>query len=140
MLTPLISLVATSIALILFTTLTSHEARRGVRYFGSFRSHVDFYLLKVRHSWNVGIRNWGRFFVRQIIHYFFHTMLTGTIKSLTVIEDRLRSVARTNRALARKSEKERTSKNKLEEIALHKLEMTLTDEEKRIRKQKSLEG
>jgi len=116
------------------------EERRGVRFLGSFRSHVDFRLLKIRHSWNIGIRNWGRYFIRQVIHYFFHTLLTSAITALAAIEDRLRSVARTNRALARKSEKERTSMNKLEEIAIHKMEVTLTDEEKRIRKQKSIEG
>lgn len=140
MTTPLISLIVSSTALALVVMLFSHETRRGARYLHTMRAHVDFWLLKVRHTWNVGVRNWGRYFIRQIIHYFFHTLLTGTINSLAIIEERLRSVARTNRVLARKSEKERTSMNKLEEIALHKMEVTLTEEEKRIRKQQSLEG
>ncbi len=140
MIIPIVSLVASSVALVLVAAFFSHEQRRGVRYIDSIRAHTDFRLLKMRHAWNVGIRNWGRYFVRQVIHYFFHTLLTGTIQGLVALEDRLKSVARTNRALSRKSEKERTSTNRLEEIALHKMEVTLTDEEKRIRKQKSLEG
>ncbi len=140
MIVPFVSLIASSVALILVVGLFSHEQRRGVRYLGSTRAHTDFRLLKIRHAWNIGIRNWGRYFIRQVIHYFFHTLLTGTIHGLVALEDRLKSVARTNRALARKSEKERTSMNKLEEVALHKMEVTLTDEEKRVRRQKSLEG
>jgi hypothetical protein len=49
-------------------------------------------------------------------------------------------MARSNRMLAKKSDKERTQRNKLEEVALHKLEVALTEEEKRIRKRQSIEG
>ncbi len=136
----LISLCVSLLLLGLLLFLFSVERRRGVRFLSGVRSHIDFTLLKIRHSWNVGIRNWGRYFLRQVIHYFFHTMLTGTIHGLTALEERLKTVARTNRALARKSERERSTLNKLEEVALHKLEVSLTEEEKRIRRQKSLEG
>lgn len=138
--TPLITLIASTVVLILVVTLFSYERIRGVRFLGTIRAHVDFRLLKIRHNWNVGVRNWGRYFVRQIIHYFFHTLLTSLIQSLKSLEDKLKTVARSNRAMARKSEHERTSMNKLEEVALHKMEVTLTEEEKRVRRQKSLEG
>ncbi len=118
----------------------AHERRRGKRYLDGLRTHVDFWLLKVRHWWNVGMRTWGRYFFRQIIHYFLHTFLTGIIASLTALVERLKSIARTNRTLAKKSDKERTEMNKLEAVALHKLEVALTEEEKRIRRKKSLEG
>jgi hypothetical protein len=140
MITPLISLFASLLLLGLTLILFSFERKRGLRFLTGFRSHLDFNLLKLRHTWNVGIRNWGRYFIRQVIHYFFHTLLTGTINGLTALEERLKTVARTNRALARKSERERSSLNKLEEVALHKLEVALTEEEKRIRRKQSLEG
>jgi hypothetical protein len=139
MYTPLLSFAISSTLLIAMLVMFSHERRRGKRYLDNLRSHLDFYLLKIRHSFNMGIRNWGRYFIRQILHYFVHTLLTGAIRSLATIEERLKTVARSNRALARKSERERTTMNKLEEVALHKLEMTLTDEEKRIRRHESLE-
>jgi hypothetical protein len=89
---------------------------------------------------NVRLRTWGRYFIRQIIHYFVHTFLTGVVGGLSRIEKSLTAIARSNRALARTSERERSSMSKLEEVALHKMEVALTDEEKRIRRKKSLEG
>ena len=74
------------------------------------------------------------------MHYFLHTSLTGTIASLSVLVDRLRTIAQTNRTLAKKSDQERSQMNKLEEVALHKIEVALTEEEKRVRRRKSLEG
>lgn len=138
--TPLTSLIVSLIILTVFVLLFAHENRRQRRYLGGLRAHIDFWLLKIRHWWNVGMRTWGRYFIRQIIHYFLHTFLTGTIASLSVLVDRLRTIARTNRTLAKKSDQERSQMNKLEEVALHKLEVALTEEEKRIRRRKSLEG
>lgn len=127
-------------ALLVVVVLFRSEERRGVRYFNGARTHIDFWLLKIRHMFNVRLRAWGVYFIRQIIHYFLHTFLTGIVRGLAGIEKTLMAIARSNRALARKSEQERTSKSKLEEIAIHKIEVALTEEEKRIRRRKSLEG
>lgn len=139
MATPLIALLSSSVVVLLITLLFRAETRRGVRYLDGFRSHLDFWLLRIRHMFNVRLRNWSRYFIRQIIHYFLHTVLTGAIHTLDGLEEKLKTVARSNRALAKKSDRERTQLNKLEELALHKLEMSLTEEEKRIRRQRSLE-
>lgn len=132
----LVSALALTATLMLFRA----EERRGMRFFRGARTHVDFWLLKVRHTFNVRFRAWGRYFIRQIIHYFVHTTITGIVEWLARTEKTLAAIARSNRALARKSERERTSMNKLEEMAIHKMEMALTDEEKRVRRTKSLEG
>jgi hypothetical protein len=136
----IVALCVSGLALLMLALLFKAEHSRGQRFFGSLRSHLDFWLLKVRHVFNVRLRNWSRYFIRQIIHYFLHTVLTGAIVALDTIEERLKNIARSNRVLAKKSDKERSQMNKLEEVALHKLEVALTDEEKRIRRRQSLEG
>jgi hypothetical protein len=140
MFTPLQAFLTSAFVLIVILIVFRIERSRGKRFLGGLRSHIDFWLLKVRHMFNVRLRNWSRYFLRQIGHYFLHTFLTGAIASLSMTEEKLRTIARSNRVLAKRSDRERTQKNKLEEVALHKLEVALTEEEKRIRKRRSLEG
>jgi len=78
--------------------------------------------------------------IRETLQYFFHTILRGSIGTLRVLEERLKSILRRNRSLAKKSDIERKERNTLEELALHKMEVALSEKEKRIRRQKSLEG
>ncbi len=132
----LVSCVLTFFLLILFR----RERKKGQRVLGTMRSHIDFWILKIRHTVFVKFRPWSQYVLRQIIQYFFHTFLRGSIKALSVLEERLKVILRTNKSLAKNTEAERTVKNKLDEIALHKLEVALTEREKRIRRQKSLEG
>lgn len=139
--TPQLTAVLVSAGVLAVTlAIFSKEERRGKRYFENTRTHIDFWLLKIRHTFNVRLRAWGRYFVRQIIHYFVHTFLTGTLRGLAQIEKTITAIARSNKALAQKSERERSSTNKLEAIALHKMEVSLTEEEKRVRRKRSLEG
>ncbi len=137
---PLTAFLASSIVLLGVLFIFRIERSRKKRFFGGVRSHLDFWLLKIRHMFNVRLRNWGRYFIRQIGHYFLHTFLTGAIMSLSNIEEKLRTIARSNRVLAKKSDKERSELNKLDEVALHKMEVALSEEEKRIRRKRSLEG
>ena len=137
---PLPIVLLSSVALIGIVLLFLYERTRPKRFFDGIRSHIDFWLLKVRHTFNVRLRNWSRYFLRQIGHYFLHTTLTGTIRGLDSIEAKLKNIAHSNRTLAKKSDKERSQMNKLEEIALHKMEVALSEKEKRVRRQRSLEG
>ncbi len=137
---PLTAFITSAIVLGFVVILFRIERRRGRRFFGGLRSHVDFWFLKIRHVFNVRLRNWGRYFIRQVGHYFLHTFLTGAIATLSGLEERLRTTLRANRAFAKRSDKERSEMNKLDEIALHKMEVALSEEEKRIRRRKSLEG
>ncbi len=136
----LTALVSSTIVLLAILFLFRIERNRGRRFLGGIRAHLDFWFLSVRHMFNVRLRNWSRFFIRQIGHYFLHTFLSGAILSLSSLEEKLKTIARSNRALAKKSDKERTLMNKLDEVALHKMEVSLSEEEKRIRRKRSLEG
>lgn len=138
--TPLLLLLVSGAVLIVLILVFRGEERRGERFFDRARTHVDFWILKLRHMVGVRFRTWGRYVIRQILQYLFHTLLRGSIRSLDVLEERLKDMLRRNKSLAKKSDIERTTKNKLEEIALHKLEVALTEKEKRIRKQQSIEG
>ncbi len=135
-----ISLIASCGVLLILVFLFLKESRRGARFFEGGRVYLDFWILKVRHILGVRFRRWGQYMIRQVLQYLLHTFLRGTIESLALAEERLRGLLRSNRTLAKKSDVERTTKNKLEEIAIHKMEVALSEKEKRIRRQQSLEG
>jgi len=74
------------------------------------------------------------------MHYFFHTVLSAALGFLVGLERSVKTLLQSNKSLARKTQQERTVRNKLEEVALHKMEVALTDEEKRNHREKSLNG
>ncbi len=82
----------------------------------------------------------GRDFVRQILHYFFHTVLNAILTVLKKSESSLRDIMRANRTIAKKIEQESEFRTKLEEIALHKVSTALTEEEKKEHREKMLNG
>lgn len=119
--------------------LFRYEATRGARFGSRFRAHFDFYVLKMRHTFHTRIRGKTRFIFKQILHYFVHTFLTGIIHLLARTERYLKNLVHSNKTFAKRSEHERKTRNKLEEVALHKMEVALTDEEKRRYKRTFLE-
>jgi hypothetical protein len=127
-------------AIFALTFLFSLERKRGRRLFAFTREHIDYWLLKIGHAFLKFYRGTGRNVVRQIAHYFFHTMLMGVLAFLERGEKRVKHLMRSNKTLAKKSEREGATRNKLEEIALHKMEVALSDEEKRRHREKSLHG
>lgn len=136
----LLTLLVTSVILGACIFLLRSEEKRGERFLERFRAHADFWVLRVRHSSSVRMRLWSTYVIRETLQYFFHTILRGSIGTLRVLEERLKSILRRNRSLAKKSDIERKERNTLEELALHKMEVALSEKEKRIRRQKSLEG
>lgn len=137
---PLLSLLISSVILIVLVVVFRFEKNRGRRVVDRFRTYIDFWLLKIRHMILVRFRAWGTYMIRQVLQYLFHTLLRGSIRSLSALEGRLKAILRSNKTLAKKSDIERNTKNMLEEVALHKMEVALTEKEKRIRKQQSIEG
>lgn len=79
-------------------------------------------------------------FVRQAVHYLFHTLLRSILGLVKGSEKGLRNVMRINKTLARRAERESSTRSKLEEIAIHKAAHALTEDEKRIRRAKMLQG
>lgn len=116
------------------------EETHGARVFRFIRERLDYQILKVTHTTLRLIRNVSRDVLRQTVRYFFHTFLKSTLALLTRFEHSIKNMMRSNSLVAKRSERDRVSRNKLEEIALHKMEVALTEEEKRRHREKSLRG
>ena len=117
-----------------------YERRTGRRFALQTRLHIDYYLLKAAHSVSHFFRVVSSDILRQMMHYIFHTLLGALLSVLKYFEKRIHDVERANRMRARASRTERTTRNKLDEIAEHKIAVALTEEEKRHRKEKHLLG
>lgn len=126
-----------SVALVL---LFSYEKKRRNRVCEHVRAHGDFFVLKIEHALHRGLTYVGSDLIPQLARYTIHAVLRGILRIVTGMESSLRKSMRINRSLAKQSERESVTRNKLEEIAIHKAEHALTEEEKRLRKEQSLEG
>ena len=120
--------------------LLRHEEKHGIRFADKTRRHADFFVLKVIHNIRLGLRYVGRDALRQIFHYVFHSLLSAILRFMRNTEDILRDAIRSNKTVARNAERESETLSKLEEIALHKIETALTEEEKRAHREKTLQG
>jgi hypothetical protein len=137
---PLIGFIATSVFALLLILLFRYERKRGRRFFEYGRERADFVVLKIEHGLRMLLSALSGGVIRQTLHYLFHAVLTGALGILHGIENRVKEISRTNRALAKRSLRERTTRNKLDEIALHKIEVALSEEEKKRHREKHLNG
>ncbi len=138
--TPLIGFLVSSFCIVILILLFRYERIRGRRFFEYARERADFMILKVQHGFHVVIGALSGGVVRQTLHFLFHAVLTAVLGFLSGVENRIKEVSRTNRALAKRSLRERTTRNKLDEIALHKIEVALSEEEKKRHREKHLNG
>lgn len=120
--------------------LFRYEEARGIRFAERFRVCADTFILELADALNMRVRCVTRNFTRQAFHYFFHTLLRYTIFCIGLFERGVRKMMHVNRTLAKKAEEESAVRTKLSEVALHKIETALTEEEKRAHKDKSLLG
>jgi hypothetical protein len=132
-------LISASLALVL-ALLFAYENKRGVRFAEPARKRFDYAVLTVLHSMHTGTHFFITHVLRQVFHYSFHLILTFTLKLMKRSEHALRVVMRTNKTLARTAERESETRSKLEEIALHKIAVSLTEEEKKAVRHKTLKG
>ncbi len=116
------------------------EEKRSKRFGEHLRIRTDFVVLKATKYLHTALNYTGRDFIRQVAHYLFHTILRSVLEFTKRAEKGLRNVMRINKTLAKRAERESTTRTKLEEIALHKVETALTEDEKRIRREKELRG
>ena len=131
----------TSVFSVLFLTLLfRYEGKRGVRFAERARIRADMLVLKGIHSFHTVLRYAGKDFFRQIMHYLLHTLLRSLLDFMVHTEKTVRNAMRINKTLAKRAERESATRTKLEEIALHKVESALSEDEKRIRKEKVLQG
>lgn len=129
--------ICTALTLYLFFR---YEEKKSYRFASHLRSRIDFFVLKTEHIMHSFLRFIGRDFVRQILHYFFHTVLNMILSLLKKSEQGLRDIMRANRTIAKNAEQESEFRSKLEEIALHKVSTALTEEEKKEHREKMLNG
>ena len=132
-------LVSFSLVLI-FIFLFRHEERKGVRLFEHARKHADFFVLKTAYTCNEYVRFLRKDFFQQTLHFSFHTILRYILQCMVWTEKMVRRIMRKNKIIAKNAERESTTLSKLEEIALHKIESALTEEEKNAHREKILQG
>lgn len=138
-----LTLIGTGISgafLLLILVLFTVEQRRGARVLSRVRTHADYLVLRVTHS----VRHFFGYVllrgVRQGAHYLFHIILSGVLHTVRALERSMRTMMQVNKARARSVERERASHSKLEEIALHKMKIALSEEERIIHKERALNG
>lgn len=140
MLVPILCTLLSVVFLTALLVLFRYERNTGARIGDTTRRHIDFWVLKVQHVLHVRVQRAGKYILRQIVHYFVHTLLSGMLSFIVSLEKSITTLLQSNRALARKTHRERVVRNSLEEVALHKLEVALSEEEKRHHKEKALNG
>ncbi len=132
--------VVSVVLLIILFILFSYEAERGERFAESYRARGDFFVLKCVFTAKRSLRLIEKDTVRQTIHYFLHRLLNRFIACTKWTEEKLRRVVHVNKKLAKNAERESATRTKLEELTLHKAATTLSEQEKKKRKEKSLRG
>ena len=136
---PLLGIIASSLCIFLLSLLFRIETKQG-RFFERPRRHFDFLILKIENAFGRVSRLLGSDFFRQTIHYFFHAMLLTLSRMLATSEKKVERMLRSNRLLARKARRERTTRNKLDEIAEHRAKIAFSKEERQRHKERALDG
>ncbi len=133
-------LLISSALCIALIVLFSFEAKQTDRIGEPIRARADFLVLRMVYAIRQMIRHVQKDMFRQIAHYIFHRVLNRILRCITWSEERLRKVMHVNKKLAKSAERESVTKTQLEELTLHKVATSLTEEQKKKRKEKSLRG
>lgn len=135
-----IGIIVSFLSIVLLSVLFEFEKSRKRRVLERFRSSLDAVVIYSETRLDVFFKHLGGDLGRQLIHYFFDTVLIGLLHVLRKCEKHIRVILRSNYLLAKKARTERTSRNKLDEIAEHKMSTALSDEEKRKHREMMLNG
>lgn len=133
-------LLVSLISALFFVAVFRFETVRGQRFFNRTRNRLDFWVLELVHSLHLAYETFFKYILKQALHFTLHSFLAGLLRLARVVEHKITYMLRVNRSRARMTEQKNRERNKLEEIALHKIEVALTEEEKRKHKQETLEG
>ncbi len=120
--------------------LFAFETRRGERLLPHLRRNADYLVLRVTHGIHQVVQYLTVHVVRQVAHYSLHLVLSSALAVMRAGERAVRNIMRTNKTLARSAERERASRTKLEEVALHKIEVALSEKERAVHKERALNG
>jgi len=116
------------------------EEKRGSRFIPVIRTRLDFLVLRATHFLHTTVDVRARELLRQLFHYILHAVLRMVLVLNKQWEKSIQSMIRANKTIAKNAERERKTRNKLQEVALHKMETALTEEEKKLHRDQSLEG
>ena len=140
MFTPIFGIIASSIGVVWLVLLFNFEAKKGKRTFGAARDSLDRSLLRIENVYISSMQKASSGLSRQAVHFFFHTLLVGLLRLLRRCEEKIDVLLRSNRTLAKKAREVNAAKSKLDEIAEHKASVALSDEERKRRREESLNG
>lgn len=126
--------------LFLCLVIFRYEERQSKRFGGKFRAYADAAVLQMFNQIDRMLHIFGRDSFRQAVHYIFHTLLRTLLKVMKRIEKTLQQIIQVNKGIAKNIERESATQTMLEKVALHKAESALTEKEKRVHKEKSLNG
>ena len=124
----------------LLNALFSYEERRRVRFLEGLRTYIDRLVYRFEGTLSRMISSFGGVFFRQLFQYIFHTTLRLILSFLRRCDRKLQDMMRTNRTIAQNMNRENSTRNKLDEIALHKVTSALSEKEKQEHKDKILSG
>lgn len=136
----MIGFVVSALCVFGLIVLFRYEERRGSRVLDQARLRLDYVVVTLSVTIKNGLRFVSKDFLQQTFHYVLHTVLKYTIFAINKIEHAVRKMMHVNKSIAKKAERESTTRSKLDEVALHKVATALTEEQKRVRKEKSLLG
>lgn len=135
-----VGLCVSALSVLFLSMLFRYEKKRGERFLEHTRMRADVLVLKGVHYLHSALHYAGKDFFRQVMHYLLHSLLRSLLDFMVRTEKAVRNAMRINKTLAKRAERESVTRTKLEEVALHKVESALTEDEKRIRKEKMLQG
>ncbi len=136
---PIIGILVSTSFILLFSVVFRYERKNEKRILREMRESFDNIVLYVGTKSSFVFKYMCRDVFRQSIHYFFHSFLSGVLIFLEKSEKRVQSALHSNKTIAKKSSRIGANRNKLDEIAEHKISTALTDEEKKKRREEMLE-
>jgi hypothetical protein len=134
-----ISILASASVLAMLCALFGIEAHRGARFFERARAAFDRAVIRLGEAGTRLFRFVGRDIIRQSLHYALHYALFAGLAIIRFIERRLDWLLRRNRALAVRTSRVHTAtQTKLDELAEHKQQAALSEEERRAHKERAI--
>jgi hypothetical protein len=125
---------------VFFFVLFRIEEARGSRFIEPARAGLDGAFSRVSYVWNRTVVHVERDLMRQVLHYFVHTILASILNFLRACEERVILLQRSNRMFAKRVRGERTTRSMFDDVADHKAAVALTPRERKKAKEKSIGG
>jgi hypothetical protein len=137
---PITGIVLSAIVGVFLILVFRIERNRGRRLLKSVRGSLDTYVERgERHAQEI-TRYISGVFVPTLVRFLAHTVLLAFLRLFEKGKGEIEKALRANRLWAKRIKTERTTRNKLDEIAEHKASVAFSEEEKQKHKEKVLFG